>query len=316
MEHSQTSLEKKLPEMPLCSRRRFLATLGFSAAALAIDPGKLLHAEVGKDIPVDSNHLVLLADTHCGPNLKHQLDFLRKSISEIVAMNPRPAHVLIYGDFAFLYGKREDYVVLQELMVPLHQAGIPWTTCMGNHDRRDTFTEIFPEHAQKSLLSDRLVFRVETPFVDFLLLDSLIQSDDPNRWITPGEILPDQKDWLHETLKSQTKPVIVGSHHLLNETKIADVLKSHSCVAGYLNGHAHYWNGADYEGVPALTLPSNGHWGDIGIVNLRLTPKEAVFQLTMRDYLLGNKPPEFEPNPERPKQIAAKQGAIWRLDLA
>ena len=65
-------------------------------------------------VPVDPNHLVLLSDTHCAPGLKHQLDFMRKSISEIVAMNPRPGHVLIYGDFAFLYGKLEDYKLLKE----------------------------------------------------------------------------------------------------------------------------------------------------------------------------------------------------------
>lgn len=310
-------------ERPVLSRRHFFASLGISAAALtAISTGTLRPVFAASEtvpaanVPVDPNHLILLADTHCGPNLRHQIDFMRKSIAEIAAMNPRPAHVLIYGDFAFLYGKREDYVVLKELVAPLAKAGIPWTACMGNHDRRDMFAEIFPEHAAKSLMSNRLVFRVETPSVDFILLDSLIQAPDTSRWITPGEILADQKDWLNETLKASTKPVIVGAHHLLEETKVADVLAANSCTAGYINGHAHYWNGRVYQGVQSLTLPSNGHWGDIGLVSARLSKNEAAFTLTMRDFLLLNKSPEFEPNPKRHQKIAEKQGAVWRLDLS
>lgn len=305
------------------NRRQFLSTLGKTTAGVAFwstfwcsgGSETVFGAENVGTSGFDPNHLVLLADTHCGPGLKHQLDFFRKTIQEIVAMNPRPTHVLIYGDFAFLYGKKEDYVLLKSLLTPLAEAGIPWTTCMGNHDRRDTFAEVFPEHAEKSLMAERLVFRIETPSVDFLLLDSLIQYKDTSKWITPGEILPDQRDWLHETLKAQTKPIILGAHHLLNETKIEDIILEHSCVVGYINGHAHYWTPNVYKGVQALTLPSCGHWGDIGIVNAFLSPKEAKFQVFMRDYLLGNRGPDFEPNPDREKNIVAKQGAIWRLDL-
>lgn len=301
------------------NRRRFLASLGLSAAGLTLlgtaGNWNPLPAQTASNVPVDPNHVVLLADTHCGPNLRHQIDFMRKSIAEIAAMDPRPAHVLIYGDFAFLWGKREDYVVLTELMKPLADAGIPWTACMGNHDRRDTFTEIFPEHAARSLLSDRLVFKVETPNVDFLLLDSLIQSEDPKKWITPGQVLDDQKDWLNETLKKQTKPVVVGAHHSLAETKVTDILKAHSCVVGYVNGHHHTWNTKEQDGMKALVLPSNGHWGDIGLVNCRATENEAAFTLMLRDYFPGNKYPGFEPNPKREKIMAEKQGAVWRLDL-
>jgi len=266
-------------------------------------------------VTVDPSHLVLLSDTHCAPGLKHQLDFMRKSISEIVAMNPRPAHVLIFGDFAFLYGKIEDYKLLKELVAPLDAAGIPWTTCMGNHDRRENFAEIFPEHAEKSLMKDRLVFRVETENVDFLMIDSLIEPPETTRWITPGEVLDEQRDFLNETLKASTKPVIVGAHHDLREIKIADILKANDCVAGFINGHHHYWATYEDGGVNALTLPSNGHWGDIGFVNAKLSPKQAEFKLFMRDFLIGNKGPDYEPNPDRFKNIAAKQGATWRLDL-
>lgn len=311
--------------LPAWSRRQFLASLGLTAAlgtsSLAwaeseTTPASLTEAAAeAARRPVDPNHFVLLSDTHCAPSLKHQSDFMRKSISDILAMNPRPAHVLIYGDFAFLYGKLEDYVFLRELMAPLDAAGIPWTTCMGNHDRRETFSEIFPEHAAQSLLSDRLVFRVEAPSVDFLLLDSLIEPPETTRWITPGEILDDQKDWLNETLKAQTKPVILGAHHLLNETKLVDLIKSHSCVAGYLNGHNHYWKPISWDGIPNLTLPSNGHWGDIGFVNARLTQKKVDFHLVIRDFLIMNRAPEFEPNVLRKSRLAELQGASWTLNL-
>ncbi len=295
------------------NRRQFFAALGVASAAAVTVPS-LLFAQ-NSEISVDPNHLVILSDTHCSPTCRHQLDFMRQNVAYILSLNPRPAHVLIYGDFAFLYGKKEDYVLLKELLNPLDAANIPWTTCMGNHDRRDTFAEVFPEHAAKSLLSDRLVFRVETPLVDFLMLDSLIQWKDSSRWITPGEILPEQKEWLDAALKTQTKSVIVGAHHGLDETKIADVLGAHSCVAGYIHGHNHYWKTSEFEGIRSLTLPSAGHWGDIGYVNARISESAASFTLTMRDYVLGNKGPDYEPNPDREKKIAEKQGAVWRLDL-
>lgn len=295
----------------MMNRRNFLAAM-LAGSVSAPFASRILAEEA---VSVDPNHLVLLSDTHCAPHLKHQLDFMRQSISEIVAMNPRPGHVLIYGDFAFLYGKLEDYKLLKELVAPLDAAGIPWTTCMGNHDRRENFTEVFPEHAEKSLMKDRLVFRVETENVDFLMLDSLIEPPETTRWITPGEILDDQRDFLNETLKASTKPVIVGAHHDLNETKIADILKANDCVAGYINGHHHYWTTYEKDGVKALILPSNGHWGDIGLVNATLSPKQAEFKLFMRDYLVLNKGPDYEPNQNRFKIVEAKQGAVWRLDL-
>ena len=304
------------------NRRHFLASLGLSAAAFSLitsgtfSPSWVQANSVShEDIPVNPNHFVLLADTHCGPHLKHQINFMKKSLSEIAAMNPRPAHVLIYGDFSFLYGKKTDYLVLKELMATLDKVQIPWTVCMGNHDRRDFFSEIFPEHAGKSLMADRLVFKVETPNMDFILLDSLCQAPDDSRWITPGEVLDDQKDWLNETLKKQTKPVIVGAHHSLDETKVDDILKSHSCVAGYVIGHHHTWSTEPQKDLPALILPSNGHWGDIGLVNVHANENEAVFKFTMRDFLVFNKTPEFKPNPLRHQKLAEKQGAVWRLDL-
>ncbi len=309
-------------QVPAINRRHFLASLGLSATAFSLAasglylPGAVqADATVPQNVPVDPNHIVLLSDTHCSPNTRHQVDFMKKSLAEIAAMNPRPACVLIYGDFAYLFGKKEDYLFLKELMATLDNLQIPWTTCMGNHDRRDSFTEVFPEHAAKSLMPNRLVFKVETPNVDFILLDSLVQPPDDSRWITPGEILDDQKDSLNETLKKQTKPVIVGAHHSLDETKIDDVLKAHSCVAGYVNGHHHTWDPRPQNGVPALVLPSNGHWGDVGFVNVRTNENEAAFKFTMRDYFPMNRTPGFEPNPLRQQRMAEKQGAVWRLDL-
>ncbi len=293
------------------SRREFLGAVSAAATGFLWDPG----FAAADNIPFDPNFVVILSDTHCGSKTKHQIEFMKKSVADILAFNPRPVNVLVYGDFAFLYGRKEDYVLLKELVAPLKKAGIQWKNCMGNHDRRDTFAAIFPEHAQKSLLSDRLVFKIETPHLDFIMLDSLIQSDDPNKWITPGKILDDQRDWLNETLKKQTQPCVVGAHHSLDETLIADILKSHSCVAGYINGHHHYWNTKIFEGINSLTLPSNGHWGDIGFVTVRLDDKNAEFRLTMKDYLIGNRTPDYQPNPDRYNNIEKKQGAIWRVDL-
>ena len=302
------------------TRRDWLRNIGAGIAAFsaaqALPTVSVLAQTTESPIPVDSNHVVLLSDIHIGHWDRYLFanDFLKKSVAEIVAMNPRPAHVLIYGDLAFDTGQTQDYRILRDLLSPLDKAGISWTGAMGNHDRRENFAEVFPEHAARSLFDGRMVFRVETPFVDFLLLDSLIQHEDPKQVIVPGEIRDDQKEWLHETLKASTKPVIVGAHHPLEETKLTELLKSHPCVAGYINGHRHYWISNQQSFTPSLILPSNGFWGDIGVVNARFSSKAAEFTLTMRDYIPPGKVATDEA-PEKQEKISEKQGAKWTLEL-
>ncbi len=283
------------------NRRQFIAHLGAVSAGVVFTPSSAFAGNV----PLDPNFVMLFADTHCGPPAKYQAAAMRRCVAETLAYNPWPANVLIYGDFAYLHGKVEDYNLLKELVKPLEEAGINWDVAHGNHDRRDAFCEVFPSRTS-TLVENRKVTIVETPHADFFMMDSLVEGD------VGGAFNDDQRDWLAGTLENYSKPVFVGAHHPLSETKVAGIMKDNPCAVGYVHGHHHRWQTKVADGVKQLTLPSTGHWGDIGLVTLRLNEKEATFRLHMHDYYTPR--PSEEPKPEWQAVVEKKQGLTRRIE--
>lgn len=262
----------------------------------------------GKKV-LDEDLVVFLSDLHCNPD-GYQPEKIRKMVSEILSMRPLPANVINLGDNAWLMGRVEDYACLKTLLQPLEDAGIVVTDAMGNHDRREEYASVFPEKAAKSLVKDRLVFKVETPKADFIILDSLQQGEDKSTWITPGNIDAAQADWLRKTLASYDKPVFVCAHHDYKENKIKDILIDSKACCGYINGHHHRWikgfawkNYRESRVVRVLELPSAGYWGDIGYATAVLGEKSMEVFLHQSDFYFPSPVPEGEAVPELWKTI-------------
>ena len=144
--------------------RRFLLGILTGFAALAGQAA---------DVPLDPNRVALFADLHAttDKNNPHQRAGLAACIRDVLVLNPRPANVLFYGDLSFNHGDTNDYRLLKELVKPLEDNGIRWSACFGNHDRREPFFAVFPEHRAATAVPGRLVSRIETPHADFILLD-------------------------------------------------------------------------------------------------------------------------------------------------
>ncbi len=253
----------------------------------------------------DDNLVILISDMHVLPN-SHTPDYLTRVVNEILAMKPLPRNVIGLGDLANLYGHREDYECARQVLAPLEQAGIRVTMGMGNHDRRDNFASVFPEKVVQSRLKDRMVFIVDTPRADFIVLDSLQEDPDRGKWITPGAINEEQKEWLRETLLSYRKPVFVTAHHSLGETDVLDLFKDARSCCGYIYGHEHRWRTASpvfkwgqRDIVRTLCLPSTGYWGDIGYTEMHLHEDHAVATLHQSEYFFNVPLKEGE---ERPLQ--------------
>lgn len=262
-------------------------------------------------IPLDENLVALLSDTHVtqDKNNPHQRDGLSRCIREVLALNPHPANVLFYGDLAFNHGETNDYRLLKALVKPLEDAGICWSACFGNHDRRAAFYSVFPERkATVPLVPDRLVTVVKTPHADFILLDSCLEGP------VNGGLDDAQRAWLKETLAHTTKPVFVGAHHPIGETGVAGLLASNVVYTAYIHGHNHLWLQRNEQGVDTLCLPSTGHWGDIGYVLVKLDAGGAVFTLHQRDYYTPRpaKKPE-DVKPEWKARVQKNEGAQWRV---
>lgn len=234
-------------------------------------------------ITFDDDLVCIISDLHVRPG-KYQQEHLERTIKEILALRPRPRNVICLGDIAYLTGKAEEYAVAKALLSQLEDAGMTLTMTVGNHDRRDAFAAAFPEKAAASELGHRFVYTVRTPKADFILLDSLIESEDPETWITPGEIDEQQKAWLAGKLKEYTdKPVFVMAHHPMGEVKLQKILYECPSCCGYIYGHEHMWitdwTHNRYKGLYMLrnlSVPSTGHWGDIGYTLLRLEEDRAV----------------------------------------
>ena len=235
------------------------------------------------EVRFDDNLVCIISDMHVRPG-KYQQQHFERTVEEILALNPRPRNVLCLGDIAFLTGKPEEYAAAKPLLDRLEEAGMTLTMTMGNHDRRDNYAAVFPEKAAASELPHRFVYTVKTPRADFILLDSLIEPEDTETWITPGEIDDQQRQWLADKLKTYTdKPVFVLAHHPMGEVKLQKILYECPSCCGFIYGHEHMWI-ADwshnrYKGLYILrnlSVPSTGHWGDIGYTLLRLEETRAV----------------------------------------
>ena len=242
---------------------------------------------------MDENLVVLISDMHvlAGSQTPGRLT---RVVNDILAMKPLPANVVGLGDLANLYGHVEDYECAREILKSLEDAGIKVTLGMGNHDRRGNFALIFPEKAAQTRLQGRMVFIVETPRADIIVLDSLQEDPDQGKWITPGAINEEQAQWLRNTLKGYSKPVFVSAHHPEDETKVLPILRECPTCCGYIYGHEHHW----HTGWPVfqwgkrdlmrtMCLPSTGYWGDIGYAVLNLGEDQATATLHQSDFFFN-----------------------------
>lgn len=292
------------------NRRKFIESLAAVGVGTALFPSLVSAAPSGgkkkKKGPVtlDRNLVCIITDTHVRPG-RYQQEYFEKTIDGILALNPRPLNVLCLGDIAYLTGKKEEYLAAKQGLDRLEQAGITVTMTMGNHDRRANFAEVFPEKAAKSELSHRMVYTVTTPNADFILMDSLQEGEDHEKWINQGDIDPEQRAWLEAKLETYTsKPVFVMAHHAIHETKLGKLLMKYPCCKGYIYGHEHIWksgwahlNFRDRPMLRTLCLPSTGHWGDIGFTLLQLDGNNACASFVQDTFFFPKPLKEGEAKP-------------------
>lgn len=219
-----------------------------------------------KTVPVDPDLVVLLSDIHIMPKdfaleyARHNDRKLAKDLARIVEMNPRPAHVLIFGDFSFNDGLTEDYRLVRDLLKKLDDAGIPWIGTMGNHDNYANFIKIFPEKKDPQGLEGKAATVVELEQAVFILLDSDLDGS------VRGAIDQKQIDWLKSKLErygNSGKQIFVGAHHPINDLscrkELGAILRQTPQVQGWLFGHSHRWTMFLDYGVRVFNIPSTAY---------------------------------------------------------
>ena len=228
-------------------------------------------------------------------------------VTKILGMNPRPAHVIVFGDLSVWFGYKSDYEAGLPCIRRLEQAGIDVVVTAGNHDHRTPLLECYPKQ-KKTPVKDRLVSVVDLGTADLILLDTLSENLKGNNW-AGGAIDDVQWNWFVSEVASRKRPFFVGSHHPptdLGGRDVRKLLTSNKNFVGWIHGHEHVWSKRWFlenwqlkrycrvVGLPSLVND------DIGFAVMQTHKDGAVLKLEQSDFVF----------PE-PVKSGAKRPAIW-----
>ena len=300
------------------SRRPFL--LGSGAFAVLLSAG--CHT-LGGTIPVDENLSVFLSDIHIsGRNVPGQPTYqnalLDKVITQVLAMNPRPKRVVVFGDIALWKGIPEDYAESVPRLQRLVDAGIDLYVTTGNHDHREALFAAYPKQRAITPVPGRVVSVVNLGTADLLLMDSLKETGGAGKGNAVEGCLDEaQYAWLLAASQAAKRPFFVGAHHPIKEltnpktkkTLLADLQKM-PFFAGYIHGHNHRWM-TSWEHVgykqrhvnQIVCLPSTGWWGSIGFATMRTSSDKAVLSFAQNDFFFPRPLNEGEARPQEWDEI-------------
>ena len=159
--------------------------------------------------------------------------------------------------------------------------------------------------------------------------DSLNEKDEVDAWNpTAGALSKAAQEWVLEELPKWPRPFFIGAHHPIYELKFGadgkkrlhDYIRKFPNCRGYIHGHDHIWktnvaNWREPKTVPWLTLPSNGCWGDIGYVVMRVGDSKlhgrrvAQAKFVQKDFFLGSPVAPEKRNPVWDARLEDVKGA-------
>ena len=310
------------------TRRDFF--IGAAAAAAVPGVAKAMQAAGGKDPSLS----VFMSDIHVacagiktkwGAQPDYQNPLFEKAVDEVLAMNPLPARVVVFGDVALWFGWRQDYEKSLPAFDRLKAAGIEVFVTTGNHDHREPMFKCHPYQAEITPVPGRFVSVIDLGSADLFLMDSLQENPEGEGSgnAVDGALDEAQQQWLLKAAKEAKRPFFVGAHHDPDEVRIGDkkltiALEDNPLFTGYVCGHHHRyfrkWYHAGYSKrhvTRLVCLPSTGWWGDIGYALMRTYPDRAELSLVENDYFFPHplKPGEKRP-PEWDDIIAENRGAV------
>ena len=306
------------------SRRGFLA--GLTCAATVPYVAKAMQASTC----VDSDLSVFLSDIHVsGWNVKgqptYQNPLFEKTVDQVLAMNPRPARVVVFGDVALWKGRHQDYEASLPGLKRITDAGIDLYVTTGNHDHRETMFRYHPRQKELTPVPGRFTSLIDLGCADLFLLDTLDENpkgEGSDNGVA-GALDKTQADWLVKSAAAAKRPFFVGAHHPADEVRIdgkdvRKVLEDNPLFAGYIHGHNHRWYTQWYHAgyskrhvVRSACLPSTGWWGSIGFATMRTFSDRAELKLVQNDFFFPKPLGEGEKRPrEWDEIIKENEGAV------
>ncbi|MEM6945249.1 MAG: phosphodiesterase [Pseudomonadota bacterium] len=171
--------------------------------------------------------------------------------------------LFITGDLSD-WGERSDYERLKARLVDL---GIPVHLCIGNHDDRSTFLEVFPEYAGEAGFVQSVV---PLPVGHAVTLDTWGPETHA------GHFCEARANWLKRQLATLDGPVWLFMHHnpvptgvapmdrimLLDAARFADTIMPHRAKIRHIfHGHCHLALSGSLHGIPFSAPRGTNHAG-------------------------------------------------------
>ncbi|HNS21992.1 MAG TPA: metallophosphoesterase [Sedimentisphaerales bacterium] len=265
------------------NRRRFLkGGLAWAVGVAALGPTRLL----GDDRD-ECTRWAFLSDTHVAPDPDNRYRgfYPYRNLREIagqIAYNP-PDGVIVTGDLARLRGQTAAYENLKTLLTPVTEQR-PVYLGLGNHDKRNDFTEVFGGSADVGMtVEDKCVAAAVAGPMRLIVLDSLIMDR------AAGLLGRPQRTWLKNFLEAcDDRPTILFFHHrpridLLDTRRLFDIIAPCAKVKAVVYGHSHKFRFSQYKGIHLINLPATGYnmsgKQPVGWIEARLTDKGGQFTL-------------------------------------
>ena len=150
--------------LPPITRRQFVRQTFALGGTAVIAPSALASGD-SEVVRLDQNRVALLSDTHISADFDHvypgtkwpgspvkesehewvnMANCLTQAAKSIIALNPRPANLIVNGDCAHSNGKEAEYKEFIRLVEPLRAAGITIHVTIGNHDNRNNLWKLLP----------------------------------------------------------------------------------------------------------------------------------------------------------------------------
>jgi 3',5'-cyclic-AMP phosphodiesterase len=291
--------------LPPITRRQFVKRSIALGGTAMMTSGALAAAD-SERVALDQNRVALLADTHISadPDLvypgtkwpgspvgedEHESVNMAQCLAEaarsVIALNPRPVHLIVNGDCALSNGKEAEYKQFLRLVEPIRAAGITVHVTIGNHDNRENLWKSLPflKKEQMGIQADV----IELPHANLVLLDSGRK----------GILGDKQLDWLAKQLDERTdKPALIFGHFnpypnqgvrpikgMRDGASLLKLLSERAHARAYLYGHTHEWQHDRRAHLHLINQPAVGYYFGKGLahgwVDMRLTETSAELEL-------------------------------------
>jgi Icc protein len=258
--------------LPPTSRRRFLKSAAAAGAGLLAPDW--LGAQERRE--VDPDRVALFADTHVAADQAlvardvNMAEHFRRACAAVAALDVRPAHLLVCGDFAYSAGESADYATAVKLIELVRAAGVPIHVALGNHDHRERFwAAVAGSRKPKAPVNMKHLAVIDTPRARWILLDSLHETLEVR-----GRLGDQQLTWLGGALDADAKkPAIVMVHHnpeigdaagkkggLADTEALLNLLGSRRQAKALFFGHSHRWTHEQRpDGLHLVNLPATAY---------------------------------------------------------